>query len=55
MIRAALHHALAQAQAGQGQVVALAGDAGVGKSRLVCASFRILPVTYAMMSAYEYV
>jgi class 3 adenylate cyclase len=30
---AALHHALAQA--GQGQVVALVGDAGVGKSRLV--------------------
>ena len=32
---AALHQALAQAQAGQGQVVALVGDAGVGKSRLV--------------------
>jgi class 3 adenylate cyclase/tetratricopeptide (TPR) repeat protein len=32
---AALHQALAQAQAGHGQVVALMGDAGVGKSRLV--------------------
>src|SRR5262249_25735870 len=32
---AALHQALAQAQAGHGQVVALVGDAGVGKSRLV--------------------
>ena len=32
---AALHQALAQAQAGQGQVVALVGEAGVGKSRLV--------------------
>ncbi len=31
----ALHQALAQAQAGQGQVVALVGEAGVGKSRLV--------------------
>jgi class 3 adenylate cyclase/tetratricopeptide (TPR) repeat protein len=31
----ALHQALAQAQAGHGQVVALVGDAGVGKSRLV--------------------
>jgi predicted ATPase len=30
-----LHQALAQAQAGHGQVVALVGDAGVGKSRLV--------------------
>ena len=32
---AALHQALAQAQAGHGQVVALIGEAGVGKSRLV--------------------
>ena len=32
---AALHHALAQAEAGHGQVVALVGEAGVGKSRLV--------------------
>ena len=32
---AALHQALAQAEAGQGQVVALVGEAGVGKSRLV--------------------
>jgi hypothetical protein len=32
---AALHQALAQAQAGHGQVVALVGEAGVGKSRLV--------------------
>jgi class 3 adenylate cyclase/tetratricopeptide (TPR) repeat protein len=32
---AALHQALAQAQVGQGQVVALVGEAGVGKSRLV--------------------
>jgi class 3 adenylate cyclase/tetratricopeptide (TPR) repeat protein len=31
----ALHQALAQAQAGHGQVVALVGEAGVGKSRLV--------------------
>jgi class 3 adenylate cyclase/tetratricopeptide (TPR) repeat protein len=31
----ALYQALAQAQAGHGQVVALVGDAGVGKSRLV--------------------
>jgi class 3 adenylate cyclase/tetratricopeptide (TPR) repeat protein len=31
----ALHQALAQAQAGHGQVVALMGEAGVGKSRLV--------------------
>jgi class 3 adenylate cyclase/tetratricopeptide (TPR) repeat protein len=31
----ALHQALAQAQTGHGQVVALVGDAGVGKSRLV--------------------
>jgi class 3 adenylate cyclase/tetratricopeptide (TPR) repeat protein len=31
----ALHHALAQAEAGHGQVVALVGEAGVGKSRLV--------------------
>jgi class 3 adenylate cyclase/tetratricopeptide (TPR) repeat protein len=31
----ALHLALAQAQAGHGQVVALVGEAGVGKSRLV--------------------
>jgi predicted ATPase/class 3 adenylate cyclase len=33
--QAALHQALAQAQAGHGQVVALVGEAGVGKSRLV--------------------
>jgi tetratricopeptide (TPR) repeat protein len=32
---AALHQALARAGAGHGQVVALVGDAGVGKSRLV--------------------
>ena len=32
---AALHHALAQAEAGHGQVAALVGEAGVGKSRLV--------------------
>src|SRR5262245_36278901 len=32
---AVLHQALAQVQAGQGQVVALVGEAGVGKSRLV--------------------
>jgi tetratricopeptide (TPR) repeat protein len=32
---AALHQALALAQAGHGQVVALVGEAGVGKSRLV--------------------
>jgi class 3 adenylate cyclase/tetratricopeptide (TPR) repeat protein len=32
---AALHQALEQAAAGQGQVVALLGEAGVGKSRLV--------------------
>src|SRR3989441_5922990 len=32
---ATLHQALTQAQAGQGQVVALVGEAGVGKSRLV--------------------
>jgi class 3 adenylate cyclase/tetratricopeptide (TPR) repeat protein len=32
---AALHQALAQAQVGHGQVVALVGEAGVGKSRLV--------------------
>jgi predicted ATPase len=32
---ATLQHALAQAGAGQGQVVALVGEAGVGKSRLV--------------------
>jgi class 3 adenylate cyclase/tetratricopeptide (TPR) repeat protein len=32
---AALYQALAQAQAGHGQVVALVGEAGVGKSRLV--------------------
>ena len=32
---AALHQALAQAAAGHGQVVALVGEAGVGKSRLV--------------------
>ena len=32
---AALHQALVQAQAGQGQVVALVGEPGVGKSRLV--------------------
>ena len=32
---AALHQALAQAGAGHGQVVALVGEAGVGKSRLV--------------------
>src|SRR6516162_8098153 len=32
---AALQHALEQAGAGQGQVVAVVGDAGVGKSRLV--------------------
>src|SRR5262245_51811361 len=31
----AMHQALAQAQAGHGQVVALVGEAGVGKSRLV--------------------
>ena len=31
----ALHQALAQASAGHGQVVALVGEAGVGKSRLV--------------------
>ena len=31
----ALHQALARAQAGHGQVVALMGEAGVGKSRLV--------------------
>ena len=31
----ALQQALAQARAGQGQVVALVGEAGVGKSRLV--------------------
>src|SRR5712692_3473001 len=31
----ALHQALAQADAGRGQVVALVGEAGVGKSRLV--------------------
>jgi class 3 adenylate cyclase/tetratricopeptide (TPR) repeat protein len=31
----ALHQALARAQVGHGQVVALMGDAGVGKSRLV--------------------
>ena len=31
----ALHQALAQAAAGHGQVVALVGEAGVGKSRLV--------------------
>jgi class 3 adenylate cyclase len=31
----ALHQALAQAESGHGQVVALVGDAGVGKSRLV--------------------
>src|SRR5262249_10998214 len=31
----ALHQALARAQMGHGQVVALVGDAGVGKSRLV--------------------
>src|SRR5262245_48443315 len=31
----AVHQALAQAQAGHGQVVALVGEAGVGKSRLV--------------------
>jgi class 3 adenylate cyclase len=31
----ALHQALVQAQAGHGQVVALVGEAGVGKSRLV--------------------
>jgi class 3 adenylate cyclase/tetratricopeptide (TPR) repeat protein len=31
----AFHQALARAQAGHGQVVALVGDAGVGKSRLV--------------------
>ena len=31
----ALHQALAQAKAGHGQVVALVGEAGVGKSRLV--------------------
>ena len=31
---AALHRALAQAGAGQGQVVAVVGDAGVGKTRL---------------------
>jgi predicted ATPase len=31
----ALHQALAQAQAGHGQMVALVGEAGVGKSRLV--------------------
>jgi hypothetical protein len=31
----ALYQALSQAQAGHGQVVALVGDAGVGKSRLV--------------------
>ena len=30
----ALHQALAQAAAGHGQVVALVGEAGVGKSRL---------------------
>jgi class 3 adenylate cyclase/tetratricopeptide (TPR) repeat protein len=30
----ALHQALAQAEAGQGQMVALVGEAGVGKSRL---------------------
>src|SRR5262249_57325303 len=34
---AALHHALARAGAGHGQVVALLGEAGVGKSRLVYA------------------
>jgi tetratricopeptide (TPR) repeat protein len=32
---AAVHQALAQTQAGHGQVVALVGEAGVGKSRLV--------------------
>jgi DNA-binding NtrC family response regulator len=32
---AALQQALAQAEAGDGQVVALIGEAGVGKSRLV--------------------
>jgi len=32
---AALHQALARAEAGHGQVVALVGEAGVGKSRLV--------------------
>ena len=32
---AALHAALDRAQAGQGQVVALVGEPGVGKSRLV--------------------
>jgi tetratricopeptide (TPR) repeat protein len=31
----ALHQALAQAQTGHGQVIALVGEAGVGKSRLV--------------------
>jgi hypothetical protein len=31
----ALHQALARAQTGHGQVVALVGEAGLGKSRLV--------------------
>ena len=32
---AALHQALARAETGHGQVVAMVGEAGVGKSRLV--------------------
>jgi tetratricopeptide (TPR) repeat protein len=41
---AALHRALAQAGAGQGQVVALVGEAGVGKSRLVAELVQAPPI-----------
>jgi DNA-binding winged helix-turn-helix (wHTH) protein/class 3 adenylate cyclase/tetratricopeptide (TPR) repeat protein len=41
---AALHRALAQARTGQGQVVALVGEAGVGKSRLVAELVQAPPI-----------
>ena len=61
---AALGQALERAGAGQGQVVALVGEAGVGKSRLVlrvrpfpphaglAACWRVASVSYGKATAY---